>query len=125
MVTPRRIQLSRARGWRMPPSTIKVDRTTRWGNPYRVLRIDGVWCCTTKRSVTDSGVSILCGSEAEAWDQVMLSYRGYAKRTLGRAVDQLRGFNLACWCAPTAPCHADVLLELANAPAQRQPEDVA
>lgn len=22
--------------------------------------------------------------------------------------------NLACWCKPGAPCHADVLLEIAN-----------
>lgn len=29
---------------------------------------------------------------------------------------QLRGKNLACWCPIGAPCHADVLLELANAP---------
>jgi hypothetical protein len=22
-------------GWRMPPNTVKVDRSTRWGNPFR------------------------------------------------------------------------------------------
>ena len=27
----------------------------------------------------------------------------------------LRGRDLACWCALDQPCHADVLLELANA----------
>lgn len=27
----------------------------------------------------------------------------------------LRGRDLACWCKPGCPCHADVLLELANA----------
>jgi hypothetical protein len=26
----------------------------------------------------------------------------------------LRGRNLACWCPLDQPCHADVLLELAN-----------
>lgn len=26
----------------------------------------------------------------------------------------LRGKNLACWCKVGDPCHADVLLELAN-----------
>lgn len=31
-------------------------------------------------------------------------------------VAQLRGHDLACWCKPGAPCHADVLLELANRP---------
>lgn len=28
---------------------------------------------------------------------------------------ELRGKDLSCWCAPDLPCHADVLLELANA----------
>jgi hypothetical protein len=27
---------------------------------------------------------------------------------------ELRGCNLACWCPIGEPCHADVLLELAN-----------
>ena len=36
MAMPERIQLKRSKGWRMPPNTVKVDRTTRWGNPYRV-----------------------------------------------------------------------------------------
>ena len=32
---PRRVQLRRSKGWTMPPDTVKVDRTTRWGNPGR------------------------------------------------------------------------------------------
>src|SRR5215208_999153 len=31
---PARIQLKRTKGWRMPPNTVKVDRTTRFGNPF-------------------------------------------------------------------------------------------
>jgi hypothetical protein len=31
---PARIQLKRTRGWHMPPDTVKVDRTTRFGNPF-------------------------------------------------------------------------------------------
>ena len=33
---PKRIQLRRRKGWRMPPNTKKVDRTTKWGNPFVV-----------------------------------------------------------------------------------------
>jgi len=36
MSAPCRIQLSRRKGWRMPPNTVKVDRTTRWGNPWTI-----------------------------------------------------------------------------------------
>jgi len=34
--------------------------------------------------------------------------------TVGLIKSALRGKNLACWCALDQPCHADVLLELAN-----------
>ena len=35
-VQPQRIQLSRRAGWKMPPNTVKVDRSTKWGNPFIV-----------------------------------------------------------------------------------------
>lgn len=34
--SPKRVQLSRAAGWRMPKNTVKVDRSTRWGNPFKL-----------------------------------------------------------------------------------------
>ena len=33
---PQRVQLKRSAGWKMPPNTVKVDRTTRWGNPFTI-----------------------------------------------------------------------------------------
>jgi hypothetical protein len=32
----------------------------------------------------------------------------------------LRGYSLACWCPLDKPCHADVLLKLANVPADTE-----
>jgi hypothetical protein len=32
-----------------------------------------------------------------------------------RALDELRGCDLVCFCAPRWPCHGDLLLRLANA----------
>jgi hypothetical protein len=75
----------------MPPNTVKVSRPGKWGNPYRVAEY---------------------GRE--------LAVRNYRRRLEGmRAIgaldlSELRGKNLACWCKPGEPCHADVLLELAN-----------
>ena len=31
---PVRVQLSRRKGWTMPPNTVKVDRSTLYGNDY-------------------------------------------------------------------------------------------
>ena len=35
---PKRIQLSRKKGWRMPPDTEIVDRSTKWGNPFIIAK---------------------------------------------------------------------------------------
>lgn len=94
---PIRVQLKRTKGWKMPPNTVKVDRCTRYGNPFRI---------------GDFGIP----NAAEA----ALRFREWREgRVVGPpvpAIAGLRGRNLACWCPLDQPCHADVLLELANAP---------
>lgn len=93
---PKRIQLRRTKGWRMPPNTVSVARPHKHGNPFRV---------------GDSGIP-----DAAAAKQRFREWRDYRvvgpKRPL---LDDLRGKNLACFCKLGTPCHADVLLELANA----------
>jgi len=88
----KRVRLSRAAGWRMPPNTVKVDRSTRWGNPFRPGE-DGI----------------------ETIEEAVRAYRKWLRgnpelRRAARA--ELAGKNLACWCPLEGPCHADVLLEL-------------
>lgn len=103
---PERIRLSRAKGWKMPPNTVKVDRSTRWGNPW---------------PVGDEGPLGRTAPDAEGAvgfframlrDPEMRAAAGYPSDAEIR--DALRGKNLACWCA-WPHCHADVLLEIANA----------
>jgi hypothetical protein len=106
-MTPERIQLRRAKGWRMPPNTIKVDRTTKFGNPFVVgphgTRDDCV------RLFTHLCAGYLCVSTGPGIE-AQREYVGFVKRNL----TELRGRNLACWCPPGQPCHADVLLRIAN-----------
>jgi len=45
----------------------------------------------------------------------MVPARSADRDALLQALPSLRGKNLACWCSLDGPCHADVLLELANA----------
>jgi hypothetical protein len=99
---PDRITLSRAKGWRMPENTVKVDRSTIWGNPFRV----GEAHYPTASIAVARFRAALTQSPAPAPD----SHMG---RILAR-LPELRGKNLACWCRTGEPCHADVLLELAN-----------
>jgi len=98
---PRRIQLSRTKGWRMPPNTTVVARPTRWGNPFRLGDRDR---CT--------GGIMLAFDAVERFTGALVL--GKLPFTEADARRELRGRNLACWCPLDQPCHADVLLELAN-----------
>jgi hypothetical protein len=107
----------------MPPNTVKVDRTTRWGNPYQVTvfgreraiqlfedTITGFW---SHGRFADREPDHLV-------DKAYAIHRQLQQRVpscLGHFVRrELRGKNLACWCKPGEPCHAAVLLKLANDP---------
>lgn len=96
-VPPCRIQLSRRRGWRLPPDTVVVARPTRWGNPFRV------GFASIYGPVPDRATAV--GFYRRALLEGRLSV---TKREIG---ERLAGLNLACWCPLNEPCHADVLLE--------------
>ena len=108
---PERIQLRRTKGWKMPENTVKVDRTTAFGNPFVVGKPGGAY--TAK--VTDRRHAYLL-FKSIAWDQ---------PRLVAAAREQLRGKNLACWCPKDDPyedvCHAAVLLEIANSQSDAAP----
>jgi hypothetical protein len=88
---PKRVQLSRRKGYRKPEGAINVARPTKWGNPFPVAAGGREWAVASYRRWLRSWVL----------DEQI-------RRELG-------GHDLACWCPLDQPCHADVLLELANA----------
>lgn len=99
MVNPKRIQRKRTKGWRKPLESIIVDRTSRWGNRFKVGDIvNGVY-------VKDNAGA----KELYRRDLMMLD-----NRTKTELLRPLKGKNLVCFCALDQPCHADVLIELAN-----------
>jgi hypothetical protein len=99
---PHRIQLRRTKGWRIPPNTLKVDRSTKWGNPFKV-DYKGM----TPELAVQSFKNVL-----DEVGEYQISAR--TKVTIEDIKRELRGKNLACWCKPSEVCHADVLLEIAN-----------
>lgn len=105
--SPIRIQRQRTRGWRMPENTVYVGRPTRFGNPFRPLFY----------------------SDPQRVLEAVIRYRAWLSGDLEAPhsaqsrphpdwIAGLRGKNLACWCRLDQSCHADVLLELANAKAE-------
>ncbi len=88
---PVRVRLSRKKGWRKPPNTVVVCRPSKWGNPYPISTE-----CSREQAVALFEKNVMC------------------KGLEGLIRAELRGRNLACWCALDVPCHADVLLRIAN-----------
>ncbi len=105
---PRRIRLSRAKGWRMPEGAVKVDRSTSFGNPF-VVGIHGPRDrCVELFGFMLHGFLNISVPKGHVDEQVA------ARREILARLPELRGKDLACWCPLDQPCHADVLLALAN-----------
>ena len=108
---PQRIRLSRAKGWRMPEGAVKVDRSTVYGNPFVTGRDGTAAECVRFFSLMMIGylpVGLPAGLDQQKVAQILEDIWGN--------MPALRGRPLACWCALDKPCHADVLLVLANNP---------
>ena len=91
---PIRIQRKRTKGWKMPYNAKYVGRPTFFGNPFLASSQSDVQRCVD-------------------------AYRKWIHRPgqagiLNVAKKLLKGKDLACWCPLDQPCHADVLLEIAN-----------
>jgi len=95
---PKRIQRKRTKGWKMPEGAVYVGRPTIWGNPYRVSKY-----VTHEKAVN-------------AYKALLRSEFGIESlnTTLPKLKEALAGKDLACWCPLDQPCHADILLEIAN-----------
>lgn len=131
---PERIQRKRTKGWRMPEGAIYVGRPTVFGNPFKVwppIKGDDRFsiCDWTGRTVYG-----LTFNQADANAYAVELYRSWlttgsihglarkpmqghwwSRAEIHRRLPELAGHDLACWCPIDQPCHADVLLEIANA----------
>ena len=107
-MTPQRIRLRRTKGWRKPPGAVVVARPSRWGNP---LTLDAVG--RAHPEADDAERRRL----AAEWLRDLIEGRVEGPAYPGP--DEIRAAladrDLACWCPLDQPCHADVLLEVANA----------
>lgn len=121
MTRPMRLQLSRRKGFNLQTHSLAVNglaavnvaRPSKWGNPWRVGHV----ACGCRSAGECSHNLMLCETVAEAVAEYRTWSAGWRNdKGLRGTIGELRAKNLACWCAPDAPCHADVLLELANAP---------
>lgn len=117
---PKRIQMSRQRPWRAEnPDAVIVARPSKWGNPVRVVPVRKAGPFDLERD----GVGFIgqCSdlegarrSAAARYRDLLLNHPALVPVTVAQIRVELVGKDLACWCPLDQPCHADVLLELAN-----------
>jgi hypothetical protein len=126
MAEPIRLQLSRRKGFDLQAlsratngfEAINVARPSKWGNPFVVHHPGSTFekPMTAKMAVANFRAMIEkeCGwfSAPLPWPKGKIPAQFTTVEDVKR---ELRGKNLACWCKPGEPCHADVLLEIANA----------
>jgi hypothetical protein len=94
---PRRLHYNRFEGKPLPAGAKLVTRPGKWGNPFPVA-VQG-----------DPASHAEAVALYRAWIMAddRSGFRGEARRVLA-------GHDLACTCRIGLPCHADVLLEVAN-----------
>jgi len=134
-----RIQRKRTKGWRMPEGAVYVGRPTKWGNPFALtggwqeafravlllgekgnragrlaasIKLYRMWLTCDGVAVPESEVAAM-----DPWHKEIAIVRAsltHPRPTVQSICDELGGKDLACWCPLNQPCHADVLLEIAN-----------
>lgn len=112
---PARIQLSRRKGFKLPDFAVNVARPGRWGNPFIVGKHGTRAECVCSFTLLLGGYLDL-GKDVEC----CVAQKAFMQNAR-EEIEALRGKDLACWCAlDGGPCHADVLLLVANTPAGRK-----
>lgn len=118
MTQPIRLQLKRTKGFNLQAASraanglaaINVTRASVRGNPFRIVEAahnsfevegPGIW------------VPIAIPTRIQAHTFAVGRFRIWARENAGQLrLEELRGYNLACWCKPHLSCHVDVLLEI-------------
>ena len=117
-MSPQRIQRRRTKGWRAPEGAIYVGRGTKWGNPWTVIRSHIVDTDGERKVRFESHEEAL--RHAVSWYGEAIPNGWEGVPTIDEIRAELAGHDLMCWCplvdaeGERSPCHADVLLEIAN-----------
>lgn len=123
---PRRIQLSRKKGWRIPEDGVKVDRSTPFGNPFAIFGPfkygggRGEW--HVQFSTTISRFPTKIDAQAASVRLYAAWLNQPAQASLRECIRlRFKQLRPACWCSLDAPfCHADIIADVALTPLECQ-----
>ncbi len=126
----KRIQRKRSKGWRKPPNTVYVGRESKWGNPFKLMgdiiyynakhrrKVFSVWIIHEHTHHFEPKLRNARIVELyNIWiNNSFPTEKGIAHCSFNYndVKRELKGKDLMCWCKLDEPCHADILLRLAN-----------
>lgn len=115
--SPKRIQLRRTKGWRKPEGAVVVARPSRYGNPFTVAAcIEAGYASDEAQARTVCVHAFADWLRGNRWADGSGPAADERRAAYLASIPELRGRDLACWCPlDGSPCHADYLLEIANA----------
>lgn len=107
---PHRIKMQRRAGFRLPPNTVLVARPTKYGNPFVVGK--GFQLHPIEHAAANLVRGTVHTQQQACW--LYLTWLAVQPDRMREFREELKGKNLACYCELDEPCHADILLQLAN-----------
>lgn len=111
---PKRIQLSRKRGWRLPLNTIVVSRPSQWGNPFDWRKLQQLY------DWDDWSSKLMAKCDFEEWlNGHIPNFEESRRQWILDHLHELANKDVACSCRLSEPCHGDILLKLANEISQK------
>ncbi len=113
---PKRIQRKRSKGWKKPVNAIIVDRTSRYGNPFKVgQRYRYVTALALMRFKGNDLINgIFIKDNAHAVDMYKRMVNIFTTKTRKEYFESFRGKDVVCFCKLDDLCHGDVILKEAN-----------
>ena len=123
-MTPKRVQRKRSKGWKKPDGCINVTRPGKFGNPFRLTMDGWIECYSINRTILNPWI-LWSATGGFTIDDILELYELWAngllveKKFLPRPpsddeLNSLKSHDLMCFCKEGDPCHADILLKLAN-----------
>lgn len=113
-MSPRRIQQRRTKGWRKPEGAVSVARPSKRGNHYRVVPVSRGYAVKDPQNNYWGHYPTIQDARARAVHLYRVDVTDIDQGNIPLIQKELRGKDLMCFCPLDQPCHADVLLELAN-----------
>ena len=91
----------------MPEKTIYVGRPSKWGNPFDPKTIGAAEAVNRYKECILNNAMVYCYI-----DEIEASIQFERFKWMSQNLEKLRGFDLACFCPISQPCHADALIQV-------------